>query len=63
MIGTSGGTTPRSEADAAYDGVMAAAASGALDVTVERVPITSALTAMGRLAARDVSGKLVVDLT
>lgn len=63
MIGTSGGTTPRSEADAAYDGVMAAAASGALDVTVERVPITSALTAMGRLAARDVLGKLVVDLT
>jgi NADPH2:quinone reductase len=63
MMGTSGGTTTGAESDRAYEGAMAAAASGALKVAVERVSIAAAVSAMGRLQSRSVLGKLVVDLT
>jgi NADPH:quinone reductase len=61
VIGTSGGTTPLADAQAALEGALAAVASGAVQVEVESVPLTSAPLAFDRLVARTVSGKVVLD--
>lgn len=62
VLGTSGGTTPPAEAAAALDGVLAAVAARDLVIDTELIPLADGLSAFERLAARAVSGKLLLEV-
>ncbi|WP_110208207.1 quinone oxidoreductase family protein [Nocardioides daejeonensis] len=60
IIGTSGGTTPLKEAEAALSGALGAVLSGEVRVAHEVMPLTEGAAAFRRLETRDVTGKLLL---
>jgi NADPH:quinone reductase-like Zn-dependent oxidoreductase len=60
ILGTSGGTTPPADADAALECSLAAVLEGRVVVDHELLDLVDGDRAFARLRARDVSGKLLL---
>lgn len=62
IVGTSGGTTPPEDANAALEGALAAVLDGRVVVDHEVLPLAEGTAAFERLAERSVNGKLLLGM-